>query len=67
MVARALAEEHRQHLTKWFYDCSYEMHRGIADLFGSDPRYTKTWDAYGEGFSQYVREAIYANAESAAA
>src|SRR5439155_4438885 len=26
--AMDLVEEHRQHITRWFYDCSYEIHRG---------------------------------------
>src|SRR5262249_44226478 len=26
--AMDLAEEHRQHITRWFYDCSTEVHRG---------------------------------------
>jgi len=65
-VAHALAEEHRQHIIRWFYDCSYAMHRGIAGMYGNDPRYTAGWDEqYGEGFAEYVRTAIVANADAA--
>ena len=39
-----LAEAHRQHLSRWFYDCDYQMHRGLAELYVSDPRYTATYD-----------------------
>jgi DNA-binding transcriptional MerR regulator len=28
-VAMDLAEAHRQHISRWFYDCDYEMHRGL--------------------------------------
>jgi len=29
MVAKA----HRQHITLWFYDCSYDVHRGMTDMY----------------------------------
>ena len=32
-VAMDLAEAHRQHISRWFYDCDYEMHRGLADIY----------------------------------
>ncbi|MFU8855345.1 TipAS antibiotic-recognition domain-containing protein, partial [Micromonospora sp. SL1-18] len=31
--AMALAEEHRQLISRWFYDCSYEMQTGLADMY----------------------------------
>lgn len=62
-VAMDLAEEHRQHISRWFYDCSYEMHRGLAELYVSDPRYMATYDEIEPGFSQYVHDAIVANAD----
>ncbi|MFI8872679.1 MerR family transcriptional regulator [Streptomyces sp. NPDC055243] len=36
--AMALAEEHRQHITRWFTPCPPAMHRRIADDFAEDPR-----------------------------
>ena len=61
-VAMDLAEQHRQHLSRWFYDCGYDMHRGLAELYVSDPRYLASYDAIEPGFSQYVHDAIMANA-----
>jgi len=58
-----LAEAHRQHISRWFYDCDYEMHCGLADIYVSDPRFTAAYDDIEPGFSQYVHDAIYANAE----
>ena len=55
------AEAIRQHLSRWFYDCDYEMHHGLADLYVSDPRFTAAYDDIEPGFSQYVHDAIYAN------
>lgn len=61
-VAKALAEEHRRHLCRWFFECTPEMHRDIAALYVSDPRYMETWDDVAPGFSQYVHDAVVANA-----
>ncbi|RLT34938.1 MAG: hypothetical protein DWI58_20005 [Chloroflexi bacterium] len=40
----ALAEESRQHISKWFYDCSLEVHVGLAEMFVEDPRFRKSYD-----------------------
>ncbi len=65
-VAMQLAEEHRQHISRWFYACDHAQHRAIAALYVSDPRYMATWDEVAPGFSRYVHDAIVANAERAA-
>jgi hypothetical protein len=62
-AAMDLAEAHRQHLIRWFYDCGYGMHRGLAELYISDPRYMASYDEIEPGFSQYVHDAIIANAD----
>lgn len=64
-VAMGLAEEHRQQLIRWFYDCGYDMHRGLAAMYISDPRYSASYDEIEPGFSQYVHDAIVANADRA--
>ena len=64
-VAMDLAEEHRQHISRWFYDCGYDQHRGLAEMYISDPRYTAPYDEIEPGFSQYVHDAILANADRA--
>ncbi|WP_238013077.1 TipAS antibiotic-recognition domain-containing protein [Dactylosporangium sp. AC04546] len=63
--ARALAEEHRQHISRWFYDCSYETQRGLGDMYVADPRFTATYDTGNPGLAQYIRDAIHANADRA--
>jgi len=62
-VAMDLAEAHRQHITRWFYDCGYDMHRGLAELYVSDPRYIAEYDKIEPGFSGYVHDAMLANAD----
>lgn len=61
--AKAAAEAHRQQISSSYYDCSYEMHRGLADMYLADPRFTKYYEDRAEGLAAYVAEAIKANAE----
>jgi len=63
--AMDLAEEHRQHITRWFYNCSYEIHRGLGEMYVTDPRFTTHYDAAAPGLAVYVRDAILANARRA--
>ena len=62
-TAMDLAEEHRQHISRWFYDCSLEIHRGLGDMYVADPRFTATYEAIAPGLAQYVRDAVHANAD----
>ena len=62
-AAMDAAEAHRQHITRWFYDCPAEMHACISDMYVSDPRFTKTYEDIAPGLAQYVRDAVHANAE----
>jgi hypothetical protein len=50
-------------MIRWFFDCSHAMQRGIADLYISDVRYTATYDEIAVGLSQYVHDAVHANAD----
>jgi hypothetical protein len=61
-IAMDLAEEHRQQISTNFYDCSVEMHRGLAELYVSDPRFTANIDAASEGLAVWLHDAIVANA-----
>lgn len=64
-AAMAAAEQHRLHIDRRFYDCPPGVHKGLADLYVSDPRFTATYDELRPGMSHYVRDAIYANADRA--
>ncbi|GLX00030.1 MerR family transcriptional regulator [Microtetraspora sp. NBRC 16547] len=57
------AERHRAHISRWFYDCGYEMHKGLGELYVSDPRFTANYESTAEGLARYVRDAIHANAD----
>ena len=62
-----LAEQHRQFLTRWFYDCDVTMHRSLADTYIADERFRQTYDSIEPGLAQYVHDAIHANADRALA
>ncbi|MGH2873600.1 MAG: MerR family transcriptional regulator [Solirubrobacteraceae bacterium] len=60
--AMELAEAHRRHICRWFHECGHRAHRGLAELYVSDPRYAKTYDEIDPGLAHYVHDAIMANA-----
>ncbi len=63
--AMEIAELHRQHISRWFYDCGYEIHRGLGEMYVADPRFTETFEKEAPGLATYFRDAIVANAERA--
>jgi MerR family transcriptional regulator, thiopeptide resistance regulator len=56
-------EAHRQHITRWFYDCGPEMHRGLGEMYVTDPRFTAHYEGQVPGLAAWVRDAIAANAD----
>jgi MerR family transcriptional regulator, thiopeptide resistance regulator len=56
------ADAHRQHLHR-FYDCSTTMHRGLADMYLADPRFTAYYEKAEPGLAQWVHDAIHADAD----
>jgi DNA-binding transcriptional MerR regulator len=61
-AAMDLAEEHRQQICRLYYDCTYEIHTSLAEMYVADPRFTATYEAIKPGMAEYLREAILANA-----
>jgi len=62
-AAMDAAEAHRLSIHRRFYDLDHEFHRGLADMYVADPRFTKTYEDLEEGLAQYVRDAIHANSD----
>jgi DNA-binding transcriptional MerR regulator len=60
--AMDVAEEHRQHITRWFYDCPPQMHAGLGRMYVEDERFTATYERTAPGLAQYVSTAVQANA-----
>lgn len=59
--AMTLAERHRAHISKWFYECTAEVHAGLGAMYVADPRFTENIDKAGPGLAQYLSDAIAAN------
>ncbi|MCA0144988.1 MerR family transcriptional regulator [Blastococcus sp. LR1] len=60
--AMDLAEEHRQQISRNFYDCGYEMHAGLGRMYVEDERFTAYYERIAPGLAQFVSAAIQANA-----
>lgn len=60
-AADALAEEHRAQI-ELHYDCGYEMQVCLAQMYVSDPRFTKHYEDVAPGLAQYLHDVITANA-----
>ncbi|MFJ2606789.1 MULTISPECIES: MerR family transcriptional regulator [unclassified Streptomyces] len=60
--AMDLAEEHRRFIDRWFLPCSYERHRGLAEMYIADERFRAFYDALHPGMAQHLKDAILKNA-----
>ncbi|MEW1633194.1 MerR family transcriptional regulator [Streptomyces sp. NPDC093801] len=61
-AAMDMAEEHRQHICDRYYDCPYEMHVCLGDMYVADERFKAFYDGMGEGVAEHLRDSIAANA-----
>jgi DNA-binding transcriptional MerR regulator len=60
--AMDLAEEHRGHITRWFYDCPPAMHAGLGRMYVEDERFTAHYERLAPGLAAFVSAAVQANA-----
>jgi MerR family transcriptional regulator, thiopeptide resistance regulator len=60
--AMELAEEHRRHISQWYYECSYEIQTGLAEMYLADERFMATYEAIKPGLTVFLHDAIMANA-----
>ena len=51
-------DAHREHLSRWFYDCTPEIHAGLGQMYVADERFRSSIDRHGEGTAAYIAEAI---------
>lgn len=62
--AVALVDEHRDLITRWFYDCTPEIHAGLGAMYVADERFRANIDKAGEGLARYLSDAIAARYQS---
>lgn len=60
-AAMDVAEDHRAHISKWFYDCSKDIHAGLGQMYVADARFQENIDKAGEGLAEFMSAAIAAN------
>jgi DNA-binding transcriptional MerR regulator len=60
-AVQAAVEDHRQHLERWFYPCSRQMHHGLGEMYVADVRFTANLDKVAPGFARFLRDAIAAS------
>jgi DNA-binding transcriptional MerR regulator len=65
--AMDLAEAHRVHIDRYYYDLSSQRHRGLAEMYLADPRFTEHYERIAPGLARFVHDAIQANADRAEA
>lgn len=58
--AAVLVDSHRAQITKWFYDCTPEIHAGLGAMYVADERFRSNIDKSGNGLSEYLSTAIQA-------
>jgi DNA-binding transcriptional MerR regulator len=61
--ALAAARAHRAHIAQTYYALTPQMHRGLAEMYVADERFSRTYDDVAPGLAQYVRDAVVLAAE----
>jgi DNA-binding transcriptional MerR regulator len=56
--ARSVAEQHRAHISKWFYECTPEVHAGLGRMYVEDERFTRNIDRAAPGLARYMSAAM---------
>lgn len=58
--AREVVERHRQHISRWYYECSTEVHAGLGQMYVADQRFTTNIDKTADGLAAFMAEAFEA-------
>lgn len=60
-AVQAAVEDHRLHISRWYYPCPKEAHRGLAEMYIADARFTENLDKVAPGFARFLHDAIAAS------
>lgn len=58
--AATLVDDHRASITRWFYECTPEIHAGLGEMYVADERFRRNINRAGIGLAEYLSEAIAA-------
>jgi hypothetical protein len=53
-----LINKWRNHISKYYYNCTDEIFYELGQMYISDKRFKKNIDQYGEGLAEFMKEAI---------
>jgi hypothetical protein len=53
-----LIEKWRNHISKYYYNCTYEIFYGLGQIYISDVRFKKNIDRYSQGLAEFMHKAI---------
>jgi len=59
-VVQDLVARHREQISN-FYEVSDEIYSGLADMYITDPRFTKHYEDVSSGLAQFLHDAILAS------
>ncbi|WP_455675526.1 MerR family transcriptional regulator [Pradoshia sp.] len=57
-IVQELIHEWRMHITRYHYDCTIEILRGLGDMYTADERFKENLDQIKNGLADYMSEAI---------
>ena len=60
--AIAAAHAHRLSISRWWYECSPDMHKALGQMYVADERFKKFYEDIAPGLAQYMCDAIEAAA-----
>jgi len=57
--SKAARERHLPAIDTWFYPCSVEMQKQLAEIYVSDSRFTSQNESQRANLAQFIRNAIH--------
>jgi len=60
MEAIVAADHCRHVISRWYFECTPEMHKQLATLYVTDERFRAFYESRREGLAQYFHDAINA-------
>lgn len=57
-AVQLLIGEWRNHITKYYYNCTIEIFKGLGELYVADERFTKNIDKTKAGLAEFMKKAI---------
>ena len=53
-----LVADYHKHIDTYFYPCSYDIYKGLGEMYVADERFTDFYDKVKTGLAAFIKEAI---------